>query len=108
MKNAPEFCISVKCQKKTHPFFLPNSYNFKSQGVFLIMYDVSKKSVLNFHVCTFFLWCSIAFYNLKVYVMQNGRETLKHAKKLYQYLSWCFVFSWGANVLNLGTLNLIV
>lgn len=42
--------------------------------------------------------------------MQNGRETLKHAKKLYQYLSWCFiiVFSWGANVLNLGTLNLIV
>lgn len=45
-----------KVPKKKHPFFLPNSYNFKSQGVFLIMYDVSKKSVLNFHVCTFFFF----------------------------------------------------
>lgn len=49
-------------KKKKHPFFLPNSYNFKSQGVFLIMYDVSKKSVLNFHVCTFFFFNGVALH----------------------------------------------
>lgn len=58
----------------------------------------------------FLLWCSNAFYNLKVYVIQNGGEKMKTCKKRYQYLSWCFIiiFSWGDNVLKLGTLNILV
>lgn len=36
------------------------------------MYDVSEYLYLIFMCALFFLlWCSIAFYNLKVYVMQN-------------------------------------
>lgn len=52
------YISSLKCQK---PFLPPNfykrlqkRYDFKSQGVFLITYNVSKICI-QFHVCTFFI-----------------------------------------------------
>lgn len=46
----------------------------------LIMNNVSKKLCIQFHMCTFLLRCSDAFYNLKVYVFQNEEREKKDAK----------------------------
>jgi len=49
------------------------------------MYDVSKekkKICIQFHVCTFLLLCSNAFYNLKVYVIQTGGRRKKKIENM--------------------------
>lgn len=48
------------------------------------MYDVSEKFVFNFMCALFLLRCSNAFYNLKVYIIQNeeGREKNEKMQKI--------------------------
>ena len=72
-----------------------------------------KKICIQFHVCTFLLRCSDAFYNLKDYVIQNvegRRKKWKHAKNstiIYHDALLSFLVG-SDNVLKLGTLNIPV
>lgn len=54
------------CKRKKVTFLIKKKK--KLRCLFIYVQCVNTKVCIQYHVCTFLLWCSNAFYNLKVYV----------------------------------------